>query len=293
MSNINTNSNNETRRFVDAINDSIRANARLGALSGFIMVVLGILAIASPFISGIAASTLVAATMVAAGMTTIFFCFKAGSFGSGFTQFFFGGITTLAGTFADAGYHTQAVGKMHVFPARNLLGFHNVVLHDGYLHNERAHTKDLSRVDDYLPWLKENYGRDVVTACVDTGGIDDDAAKALEERAMALGAIEHVLIDAKQIFFETVIKYLIAGNVLRGNAYPLCVGAERGIQHDDVDVPPSAVRPKDFVLPPEFVDHSPRLEIPMVRVGDAYRADSIPVSRRSFGKWWLRVAAAA
>ena len=98
MSNINTNSNNETRRFVDAINDSIRANARLGALSGFIMVVLGILAIASPFISGIAASTLVAATMVAAGMTTIFFCFKAGSFGSGFTQFFFGGITTLAGT---------------------------------------------------------------------------------------------------------------------------------------------------------------------------------------------------
>ena len=81
-----------------------------------------------------------------------------------------------------------------------------------------------------VPWLKENYGRDVVTACVDTGGIDDDAAKSLEERALALGAIEHVLIDAKQIFFETVIKYLIAGNVLRGNAYPLCVGAERGLQ---------------------------------------------------------------
>jgi glutathione S-transferase len=60
--------------------------------------------------------------------------------------------------------------------------------------------------------------------------------------------------------------------------------AERGIQHDDVDVPPSAVRPKDFVLPPEFVDHSPRLEIPMVRVGDAYRADSIPVLE------WLEIA---
>jgi uncharacterized membrane protein HdeD (DUF308 family) len=98
MSNTNTVNTNETRRFVGAINDSIRANARLGALSGFLMVVLGVLAIASPFISGIAASTLVAATMVAAGMTTIFFCFKAGSFGSGFTQFFFGGITTLAGT---------------------------------------------------------------------------------------------------------------------------------------------------------------------------------------------------
>jgi argininosuccinate synthase len=81
-----------------------------------------------------------------------------------------------------------------------------------------------------VPWLKENHGRDVVTACVDTGGIDADAAQALEERARALGAIEHVLIDAKQEFFDTVIRYLIAGNVLRGNAYPLCVGAERGLQ---------------------------------------------------------------
>ena len=81
-----------------------------------------------------------------------------------------------------------------------------------------------------VPWLKENYGREVVTACVDTGGIDDDAAASLEQRALSLGAIEHVLIDAKQEFFDTVIRYLIAGNVLRGNAYPLCVGAERGLQ---------------------------------------------------------------
>ena len=81
-----------------------------------------------------------------------------------------------------------------------------------------------------VPWLKENYGRDVVSVCVDTGGIDAEAAVALEERAYALGAIEHVLIDAKQEFFETVIRYLVAGNVLRGNAYPLCVGAERGLQ---------------------------------------------------------------
>jgi len=81
-----------------------------------------------------------------------------------------------------------------------------------------------------VPWLKENYGREVVTACVDTGGLDASAATALEERALALGAIEHVLIDAKQDFFDTVIRYLIAGNVLRGQAYPLCVGAERGLQ---------------------------------------------------------------
>jgi len=81
-----------------------------------------------------------------------------------------------------------------------------------------------------VPWLRENHGRDIITATVDTGGIDADAAKALEERSKALGAIEHVLVDAKQDFFDTVIRHLIAGNVLRGQAYPLCVGAERGLQ---------------------------------------------------------------
>ena len=81
-----------------------------------------------------------------------------------------------------------------------------------------------------VPWLKETYGRDVITATVDTGGIDTGAATALEQRAKALGAIEHVLIDCKQDFFATVITHLIAGNVLRGQAYPLCVGAERGLQ---------------------------------------------------------------
>ncbi len=81
-----------------------------------------------------------------------------------------------------------------------------------------------------VPWLKETYGRDVITATVDTGGIDDDAKADLEQRALALGAIEHVLIDCKDRFFDDVIRHLIAGNVLRGNAYPLCVGAERGLQ---------------------------------------------------------------
>ncbi len=81
-----------------------------------------------------------------------------------------------------------------------------------------------------VPWLKETYGRDVITATVDTGGIDAEAALALEQRAIALGAVEHVLIDCKDAFFDTVIRHLIAGNVLRGNAYPLCVGAERGLQ---------------------------------------------------------------
>jgi glutathione S-transferase len=53
--------------------------------------------------------------------------------------------------------------------------------------------------------------------------------------------------------------------------------AERGIVHDLVEVPPTAVRSPGFVVPPEFVDHSPLGEIPMVRVAGEYRADSIPI----------------
>ncbi|MCB1845415.1 MAG: argininosuccinate synthase, partial [Halioglobus sp.] len=81
-----------------------------------------------------------------------------------------------------------------------------------------------------VPWLKQTYGRDVITACVDTGGLDATAAANLRDRALALGAVEHLLLDGKQVFFERVIRYLIAGNVYRGHAYPLCVGAERGVQ---------------------------------------------------------------
>lgn len=81
-----------------------------------------------------------------------------------------------------------------------------------------------------VPWLKETYGRDVITATIDTGGIDAKTAADLEQRALALGAIEHIRVDARESFFDDVIRHLIAGNVLRGNAYPLCVGAERGVQ---------------------------------------------------------------
>lgn len=81
-----------------------------------------------------------------------------------------------------------------------------------------------------VPWLKETYQRPVITVCVNTGGLDENAARELREKAMALGAIDHVLIEARQLFFDRVIRYLIAGNVRRGQLYPLCVGAERGIQ---------------------------------------------------------------
>jgi argininosuccinate synthase len=81
-----------------------------------------------------------------------------------------------------------------------------------------------------VPWLKEAYKRPVVTVTVNTGGLDESAVQALKEKSIALGAQEHILVEARQLFFDRVIRYLIAGNVRRGQLYPLCVGAERGIQ---------------------------------------------------------------
>lgn len=81
-----------------------------------------------------------------------------------------------------------------------------------------------------IPWLKERYQRPVVTATVNTGGLDAAAAADLESRALALGAEKHVLVEARSAFFDQVIRFLIMGNVRRGHLYPLCVGAERGIQ---------------------------------------------------------------
>jgi len=81
-----------------------------------------------------------------------------------------------------------------------------------------------------VPWLKETYGRPVVTVTINTGGLDAAGAAELEARALALGAREHVLVEARPRFFDQVLRFLIAGNVRRGQLYPLCVGAERGIQ---------------------------------------------------------------
>jgi argininosuccinate synthase len=81
-----------------------------------------------------------------------------------------------------------------------------------------------------VPWLGEAYGRPVVTVTVDTGGLDGAAAAALAERAARLGAVEHRLVDGRGEFFARVLRFLIMGNVRRGQVYPLCVGAERLIQ---------------------------------------------------------------
>ena len=85
-----------------------------------------------------------------------------------------------------------------------------------------------------VPWLKENYGRPIITVTVDTGGIDANGAKTLAERSKAYGAIAHHQIDARADYFEQVLRFLIMGNVRRGQLYPLCVGAERVMQAQQI-----------------------------------------------------------
>lgn len=72
---------------------------------------------------------------------------------------------TLAEEMTKAGYQTQCVGKMHVHPLRNSLGFQNIELHDGYLHyyrnSERPYYENQKVADDYLWWLKNELGQEV------------------------------------------------------------------------------------------------------------------------------------
>jgi arylsulfatase A-like enzyme len=69
---------------------------------------------------------------------------------------------TLAGEFTRHGYQTQAIGKMHFYPERSQQGFQNVVLHSptGIIRMARQHGIEADRVDDYLPWLRQQIGRD-------------------------------------------------------------------------------------------------------------------------------------
>ncbi len=64
----------------------------------------------------------------------------------------------MAGEFTRGGYQTECIGKMHVYPERNRLGFEHVQLHDGFLHFARAKNPDITRIDDYIPYLRRETG---------------------------------------------------------------------------------------------------------------------------------------
>jgi len=83
-----------------------------------------------------------------------------------------------------------------------------------------------------IPYLREKYDKPVFTVTVDTGASPDSAS--LTSRSQQLGAKKHFHIDARESLFKRHLQYLIMGNVLRGGVYPLCVGAERVIQAQEV-----------------------------------------------------------
>ena len=80
-----------------------------------------------------------------------------------------------------------------------------------------------------VAWFVEQ-GHEVHTCTIDCGGLDATDRADLEARALALGATTHRLVEARDRMVEEVIRWLVAGNVRRGATYPLCVGAERGLQ---------------------------------------------------------------
>lgn len=81
-----------------------------------------------------------------------------------------------------------------------------------------------------VAWFTRTQGAAVTALSVDCGGWSADERAELAQRALALGAVGHRFVDARDELFERVVRWLVAANVRRGGLYPLCVGAERGLQ---------------------------------------------------------------
>ena len=75
--------------------------------------------------------------------------------------------------------------------------------------------------------LSEEKGYEVHSIIVNTGGFSDDELKKIEDHAHKLGVASHTTVNAVQSYYDSIIKYLIFGNVLKNNTYPLSVSAER------------------------------------------------------------------
>ncbi len=77
-----------------------------------------------------------------------------------------------------------------------------------------------------VPRLAED-GWAVHTVYVDTGGSTPAERAAIRRQAEAVGAVEHHEVDAREQVYDRFVRFLIQGNVLRGEVYPLSVSAER------------------------------------------------------------------
>jgi len=81
-----------------------------------------------------------------------------------------------------------------------------------------------------VKYLSEEKGLDVHAVLVDTGGFSSEELQNIKDRAFALGAKSFEAINAVPNYYEQCVRYLIFGNVLRNNTYPLSVSAERMFQ---------------------------------------------------------------
>ncbi|MCB9082134.1 MAG: argininosuccinate synthase [Lewinellaceae bacterium] len=81
-----------------------------------------------------------------------------------------------------------------------------------------------------VQYLTREKGLEVHALTVNTGGFSPEDVAHLEARALQLGAKSFQVVDAVTDFYEQCVRYLIFGNVLRNNTYPLSVSAERMFQ---------------------------------------------------------------
>tara|TARA_R110002020_G_scaffold113688_1_gene261568 strand:+ start:60661 stop:61851 length:1191 start_codon:yes stop_codon:yes gene_type:complete len=79
-------------------------------------------------------------------------------------------------------------------------------------------------------YLSKEKGFEVHAVSVNTGGFSKEEIAEIEEKALQLGAVSYTSINAVYTFYDQVVKYLIFGNVLKNNTYPLSVSAERIVQ---------------------------------------------------------------
>ena len=79
-------------------------------------------------------------------------------------------------------------------------------------------------------YLSKDLDLEVHSVIVDTGGFSKEELEHIEKRAYALGVTSHHAVDAVKGYYDSSIRYLIYGNVLKNNTYPLSVSAERVTQ---------------------------------------------------------------
>ena len=78
-----------------------------------------------------------------------------------------------------------------------------------------------------VKYLTIEKGYEVHSVIVNTGGFTPEELKTIEAHACTLGVTTHTTVDAVKDYYDTIIKYLVFGNCLKNNTYPLSVSAER------------------------------------------------------------------